>query len=87
MLARMSDADLVHRNGLGAALCCSMKPVMVVCRSATLRWTLRLSCRSVSSAKKRSTWFSHDELVGVRCTCQRGRLTSQSRTSLVLCVA
>jgi len=32
-LARMSEADLVQRNGFGAALCCSMKPVM-----ASLSW-------------------------------------------------
>lgn len=29
-----------------------------------------------SSAKKRSTWLSQDELVGVRCTGQRGLLAS-----------
>ena len=42
---------------------------------------------SVIRAKNRSTWFSHDELVGLRCTCQRGRLTSQSRMIWVLWVA
>jgi hypothetical protein len=30
-----------------------------------------LSARSVSSAKKRSTWLIHDADVGVKCTCQR----------------
>ena len=28
-LARMSEADLVQRNGFGAALCWSMKPMTV----------------------------------------------------------
>lgn len=32
----------------------------------------RLIFLSARSAKKHSTWLSHDELVGVRCTCQRG---------------
>jgi len=33
--------------------------------------------RSVMRAKKRSTWLSQDELVGVRWTCQRGLFASQ----------
>ncbi len=33
----MSSADLVHRNGLGSALCCSMKDAISVRSSATLR--------------------------------------------------
>ena len=45
------------------------------------------SWRSVNSAKKRSTWLSHELLVGVRCTCQRVRFASQSRIILVLWVA
>ena len=54
---------------------------------ATLRWTPRLICRSVSKAKNRSIWLSQDALVGVRCTCQRGRRASQLRISGVLWVA
>jgi hypothetical protein len=41
---------------------------------------------SVRSAKKRSIWLSHDEPVGVRCTCQRGLLARHLRISGVLCV-
>lgn len=37
MEARMSSADLVHRNGLGSALCRSMNEVMSALRAATLR--------------------------------------------------
>ena len=42
----------------------------------------------MSKAKKRSTWFSHDALVGVKCTCQRGRTrdASQARRLLALAV-
>ena len=83
----MSEADLVQRNGLGLALCCSMNPVMAALSWATLWWTPRRICFSVMRPKKRSTWFSHDALVGVRWMCQRGRLAIQSRISCVLCVA
>ncbi|MET3263248.1 transcription termination factor NusB [Bradyrhizobium japonicum] len=37
MEARMSSADLVHRNGLASALCRSMNEVMSALRAATLR--------------------------------------------------
>ena len=57
-----------------------MKLVMVLFRAATLR----LICLSVSSAKNRSTWLSHEELVGVGWTY---RLASQLRMSGVLWVA
>jgi hypothetical protein len=40
-----------------------MNEVMSALRAATLRIP-RLIFLSVSSAKKRSTWLSHDELVG-----------------------
>ena len=42
----------------------------------------------MSKAKKRSTWFSHHALVGVKCTCQRGRTrdASQARRLLALAV-
>lgn len=39
---------------------------------------------SVSSAKKRLTWLIHDADVGVKCTCQHGRLANQLRINLVL---
>jgi hypothetical protein len=55
-------------------------------RSATERNTPRLRARSVSSAKKRSTWLIHHADAGVKCTCQRGRLANQFRINFVLCV-
>ncbi|MCK1335479.1 glycosyltransferase [Bradyrhizobium sp. 38] len=35
---------------------------------------------------RRQTLTSHDELVGGRCACQRGRLASHFRVNGVLCV-
>jgi hypothetical protein len=43
--------------------------------------------RRRGTAKKRSTWLSHEALVGVRWTCQRGLLASRLRISGVLWVA
>jgi len=83
----MSSADLVQRKGLGSALWVSMKAMMSRSRAWVERWTPRLICFSVIRAKKRSTWLIHEALVGVKWTCQRGRLASQSRTGLVLWVA
>ena len=65
-LARMSSADLTQRNGLGSALVASMKAWMSCSSSATERWTLRRSARSVSRANQRSTWLIHDAEVGDR---------------------
>jgi hypothetical protein len=53
----------------------------------TLVWTPRRICRSVISAKKRSTMLSQEAPVGVKCTCQRGRLTNQALIAGVLWVA
>ena len=36
---------------------------------------------------EQATWLSQDAEVGVKWTCQRGRLANPSRISLVLCVA
>jgi hypothetical protein len=41
----------------------------------------------VISAKNRSTRFSHDALVGVKCSLKRGCFSSQALTSGVLWVA
>jgi hypothetical protein len=53
-------------------------------RSFTEVWAPRFVCFSASSAKKRSTWLSHDEDVGVKCWCQRGRFANQLRIACVL---
>jgi hypothetical protein len=42
---------------------------------------------SVIAAKNRSTWFSHDPLVGVKWTTNRGCFPSPRLTAGVLCVA
>ena len=55
MLARMSSAGLVQRNGFGSLFAVSMYPWMAVASSAVERWTPRRICFLVSSAKKRST--------------------------------
>ena len=46
--------------------------------AATILWTPRRSCWSVSSPNQRSTWLSQDELVGVKCRWNRGCAASQS---------
>jgi hypothetical protein len=63
----MASAVLVQMNGFGWSLWALMKAAMSVFRSATLRWMPRLICLSASSANQRSTWFSHEALVGVKC--------------------
>jgi hypothetical protein len=42
---------------------------------------------AVSSPDHRSTWFSHDELAGVKCMRTRGWLASHCWITGVLCVA
>lgn len=55
MLARMSSAVLVQRNGFGSAFVAEMSAWMAFSSSATERNTPRRKARSVSNAKKRST--------------------------------
>jgi hypothetical protein len=83
----MSSADLVQRKGLGSALWASMKAWMSLSKFWVERWTPRLICFSVTEPKKRSTSSIQEAAVGVKWTCQRGRLASQSRIGLVLWVA
>ena len=47
MTARVSSADLVHRNALALALWWSTKALIAASSSSTLRWTPRLIWRSV----------------------------------------
>ena len=60
---------------------------MSVSSSVTLRWAERRSLRLVSSANQRSTRFSHEELVGVKCRWNRGWRSSHCLISGVLWVA
>ena len=67
MVWRMASAVLIQMNGFGSSLWALMKAVMSAFSSWTLRWTPRLICLSASSANQRSTWFSQEALVGVKC--------------------
>jgi hypothetical protein len=68
----MSSADLVQMNGLGSLFHSLVHLRMSFSSSVTLRWADLRSFRFVSSANHRSTRFSHDELVGVKCRRKRG---------------
>ncbi len=87
MVSKISSAVLVQVNGLGFLF----QPLVHWRRSASSSVTLlcadRRSLRLVSSANYRSTRFSQDELVGVKCRWKRGWRSSHRFTSGVLCVA
>jgi len=83
----MSSAVLVHTNGLGSLFQALTHVRMSASSSVTLRWADRRSLRFVNSANHRSTRFSHDELVGVKCRWKRGCFSSQSLMAGVLWVA
>ena len=54
--------------------------------AGTLSWTPRRIWRSVRSPNQRSTWFSQEELVGVKCRWNRGWAASQALIAGVLWV-
>jgi hypothetical protein len=87
ILARIWSAVFVHTKGLGSVLWASMKVRMASSSSATLRCTPRRTCLVVSSANQRSTKFSHEPYVGVKCPENRGRLANQRWIREVLCGA
>ena len=68
----------VQVKGRGLAFHWSIQDSMSACNAVTLLWTPRRSCRSVSRPNQRSTWLSHDELVGVKCRWNRGCAASQA---------
>jgi len=80
----MSSADLAQTNGLGFSL---THLRMSDSSSVTLRCADLWSLRLVSSANHRSTRFSHDELVGVKCGWNLGCFTSHWWIAGVLWVA
>ena len=65
------QAVLCQTIGWGSSLQCSVHSSMASTRAGTLAKLPRRSRRSVSSLNQRSTRFSHDELVGVKCRCHR----------------
>jgi hypothetical protein len=64
--SRIRSALAVHTNGLGFSLCAARYSMIAFSNAATLRNTPRRICFSATSAKNRSTWFSHDPPVGVK---------------------
>jgi hypothetical protein len=68
----MSSAILVQTNGLGFLFHSLIHLRMSSSSSVTLRCAERRSLRLVSSANQRSTRFSYDELVRVKCRWKRG---------------
>ena len=60
---------------------------MAVTNSGTLVNTPRRKRSTVMSRKNRSTMFSHEAEVGVKCIWKRGRLASQFCTAGCLWVA
>lgn len=86
-LARMVSADMVRMKDLDWALGWSMQVWMAASSSAVLVNTPPCRRRRVRSANRPSTRLSHEAEAGVKCRCQRGRLSGQSRMILVLGVA
>src|SRR4051812_47793387 len=74
----MALAVLCQTKGRGSLFQCDAQMSMASVSAATeskLPWRSR---RLVSCANQPSTRFSHDELVGVKCRCQRARLGCSS---------
>ncbi len=84
MLARISSAVLVQTKGLGCSFVTSRYVEMARSKACVLAWAPRRTCFSVRSPNQRSTRFSHEALVGVKCAWNRGRLASHRRISAVL---
>lgn len=76
----MRSGSAVHVKGFGFALVSVTKRLMAACRSTTDQKTPRLRRRRLSLAKKPSTAFSHEALVGVRWKTNRGCRSSHART-------
>jgi hypothetical protein len=86
-LVRMDSAVAVQTRGLGSLLWTFMYSSMEAMRSGTEWNTPRRSALPVRSRNHRSTRLSQEEDVGVKCSWNRGCLTSQSLTSWCLWVA
>ena len=64
----MALAEAVQTKGLGSRLYEARNSSMLAINSGTLRNTPRRIRFWVSSRNQRSTRFSHEELVGVKCS-------------------
>ena len=80
----MSSADLVQRSGWGLALQRAMKVIIASMSAFTEVFAPRLIFFSTISVKKFSTLLIHDDEIGVKCMCQRGRLAKRRVMILVL---
>src|ERR1035437_9419413 len=86
-LVRMDSAVAVQTKALGSVLWNFMYSSIEAIKSGT-EWNAPLrSALPVSSRNHRSTRFSQDEDVGVKCSWNRGCLASQATTFLCLWVA
>src|SRR5260370_42019595 len=79
------SAVFVHLNGLAFSF-----QNLIHCSSAQVsssieQKTPRSSRRRCSSADHRSTWFSHEEYVGVKCSWHLGGSSSHLLTAGALC--
>src|ERR671919_1712958 len=86
MVSRIWSAVLVHTNGRGSAFQVSTQAWIDCWSSVTDRWGPRLSHLVVSSANQRSTRFSQELEVGVKCRCTRGWASSHRWMAGVLWV-
>ena len=69
-------AVATQTNGVAEALYASTNAWILHTRSGTLRNEPRTIARWLSRPNHRSTWFSQEEYVGVKCRWKRGRATS-----------
>jgi hypothetical protein len=76
MVPRIWSAVLVHTNGRGLSFQLSIQDWIACSSSATERWVPRRSPLVVSSADQRSTGFSQELSVGVKCSRTRGWASS-----------
>src|SRR5260370_36928586 len=85
MASMIWSAVLVHLKGLALSFQNLIHCSSALVSSSMEQKTPRSSRRRCSSANHRSTWFSHEEDVGVKCSAQRGRSTSHLLTAGALC--
>src|SRR5713101_1713776 len=79
------SAVLVHLKGLALSFQNLIHCSSALVSSSIEQKTQRSSRRRCSSANHRSTWFSHEEYVGVKCSAKRGCSSSHLLTAGALC--
>src|SRR6266516_3818192 len=70
----ISSAVFVHTNGRGFSFQSAIQERMSASSAWTDVWVPRRIIWSVRNPNQRSTWLTHDELVGVKCMWKRGVL-------------